>query len=54
MKKIYGDPEDLVATIKSWGITKVEFIRTCDEEFVPRTMKIPFLLGSIAIIAGEK
>jgi ubiquinone/menaquinone biosynthesis C-methylase UbiE len=54
IKKIYGDPDDLVATIKSWGITKVEFIRTCDEKFVPRALKNPIFLGSMAIIAGEK
>jgi SAM-dependent methyltransferase len=54
VRKIYGDPDDLIAAIKSWGIDKVEFIRTCDEEFVPRALKLPLFLGTTAIIAGEK
>jgi len=54
VRKIYGDPDDLIAAIKSWGITNVEFIRTCDEEFVPRALKLPLFLGTTAIIAGEK
>jgi ubiquinone/menaquinone biosynthesis C-methylase UbiE len=54
VRKIYGDPDELVAAIKSWGTTNVEFIRTCDEEFVPRALKLPLFLGTTAIIAGEK
>jgi SAM-dependent methyltransferase len=54
VKKIYGNPDDLVAAIKSWGISKVEFVRTCDAEFIPRALKLPLFLGTIAIIAGEK
>jgi ubiquinone/menaquinone biosynthesis C-methylase UbiE len=54
VRKIYGDPDELIEAIKSWGITNVEFIRTCDEEFVPLALKIPLFLGTMAIIAGEK
>ncbi|MDG6222479.1 MAG: class I SAM-dependent methyltransferase [Candidatus Bathyarchaeota archaeon] len=54
IKKIYGNPDDLIATIKSWGINKVEFIKTRDDPFIPRPLKLPLFLGSMAIIAGEK
>ena len=54
VKKIYGNPDDLIATIRSWGISKVEFIKTRDAEFIPRALKLPLFLGTIAIIAGEK
>ena len=54
VKQIYGNPDDLIDTIKSWGINKVELIRTRDKEFVPRALKIPLFLGTMAIIAGEK
>jgi len=54
VKQIYGDPEELVETIKSWGINKVEFIKTRDAKFIPRLLKIPLFLGTIAVIAGEK
>jgi ubiquinone/menaquinone biosynthesis C-methylase UbiE len=54
VKHLYGNKDEVVDVIKSWGITKVKLIKTRDEEFVPRAMKIPFILGSMAIIAGEK
>jgi ubiquinone/menaquinone biosynthesis C-methylase UbiE len=54
VKSIYGTPEDLLADIKSWGIAKVELVKTCDERFVPRALKLPLFLGTMAIIAGEK
>jgi SAM-dependent methyltransferase len=54
MKPTYGDPEDLVRTIKSWGIEKVEFIDTHDEAFIPGPLKLAFMVGTIGIITGEK
>src|SRR4030042_3999402 len=53
-KKFYGNPEDLIAIIKSWGISKVEFVRTRDADFIPWVLRLPLLLGAMAIIAGEK
>jgi SAM-dependent methyltransferase len=54
VKKIFGETEDLVETIKSWGITKVEFIQTRDADFIPQALKLPFMLGNIGLIRGEK
>lgn len=54
VKKIYGNTDELLATIKSWDISKVELIKTCDAQFIPRALKLPLFLGTIAIIAGEK
>jgi SAM-dependent methyltransferase len=54
MKPTYGNPEDLVRTIKSWGIEKVEFIDTHDEAFIPGPLKLAFMVGTIGIITGEK
>jgi ubiquinone/menaquinone biosynthesis C-methylase UbiE len=54
LKQVYGTPEELVATIKSWGIAKVEFIETRNEPFIPAALKLPFMVGRIAIIRGEK
>ena len=53
-KTLYGDPDDLVATIKGWGIEKVEFIETKDLVFIPRLLKAPFFFGSMAMLRGEK
>lgn len=54
VKQFYGETDDLVKTIKSWGIAKVEFVKTRDAEFIPQALKLPFILGSIGIIKGEK
>ena len=54
VKQFYGDTQDLVETIKSWGISKVEFVQTRDADFIPQALKLPFMLGSMGIIKGEK
>jgi len=54
IKRMYGDPDALVTTIKSWGTTKVEFIQTRNSLFIPRLLKAPFILGTMAMIRGEK
>jgi ubiquinone/menaquinone biosynthesis C-methylase UbiE len=54
VKQLFGDIDDLLETIKSWGISKVEFVQTRDADFIPRALKLPFILGTIGIISGEK
>jgi SAM-dependent methyltransferase len=54
IKQIYGETDDLVKTIESWGITEVEFVQTRDAEFIPQALKLPFMLGTMGIIKGEK
>lgn len=53
-KQVYGDVDELLAEIRSWGVSKVELIITRDADFVPAALKLPFMLGNIAIVAGEK
>jgi SAM-dependent methyltransferase len=53
-RRMYGDTEDLVKTIRSWGIRKVKFIETRNSAFIPRALKLSFMLGTMGIIAGEK
>ncbi len=40
LKQVYGDVDELVATIKSWGITKVEFIETRNAAFYPSCFEV--------------
>jgi len=54
IKQLFGDINDLITTIKSWEISKVEFVQTRDEDFIPRSLKLPFILGNIGLIRGEK
>jgi SAM-dependent methyltransferase len=54
MKRVYGDIDDLTATVRSWGIRKVEFVRTRNLVFIPLALRLPFMLGTMSIITGEK
>jgi len=54
MKQTYGNVDDLIGGIRSWGLRRVEFVRTRDVPFIPTALKLPFMVGTIGIIAGEK
>jgi SAM-dependent methyltransferase len=54
LQRVYGDPQELLATIRGWGVSKVEFVETRSAPFIPGALKLPFMVGTIAIIAGEK
>jgi SAM-dependent methyltransferase len=51
---VYGEIEDLMAIIESWGIQEVKFVDTSQHSFIPRAMKLPFMVGKICIIHGKK
>ena len=53
-KMIYGDVDDLLETIKSWGIDSVEFVDTSVSDFIPKALRLPFMLGTIGILHGRK
>ena len=53
-KHMYGEMDDLIAALKSWGIAKVTFVKTDSALFIPRALKLPFMVGPIGILYGEK
>jgi SAM-dependent methyltransferase len=53
-RRIYGDVEQLLATIRGWGIEEVSFVATCESEFIPKALKLPFMLGTAGILFGTK
>ncbi len=54
LKQLFGDINDLTETIKSWGVSKVEYVQTRDADFILQALKLPFILGTMGIIKGEK
>lgn len=54
LKSVYGEIDDLIETIKSWGIEEVEFVDTSNSDFIPGALKSPMMLGRIGIIHGKK
>jgi SAM-dependent methyltransferase len=53
-KQVYGEPDELLGIIRSWGITEVALIHTNNLAFIPTVLKLPFMLGTIGVIAGRK
>jgi len=53
-EKIYGEIEDLLKTIRDWGIEEVRFTGTADLVDIPRLLRVPGMLGEIGIIYGKK
>lgn len=53
-EKIYGELEDLLKTIRDWGIEEVHFTNTADLVNISRILRIPGMLGEIGIIYGKK
>jgi ubiquinone/menaquinone biosynthesis C-methylase UbiE len=54
LKRRFGDVDDLVAMIKSWGIKEAAFVNTSDSQFIPKALRLPFMVGRIGIIYGKK
>lgn len=54
LKRVYGDPDELVRTVQGWGTQHVEFISTRDAPFIPRPLRLPFMVGTLGILKGTK
>ena len=53
-KRVYGEVDDLLQTIRSWGIERVDFVNTSDSEFIPKGLRLPFMVGTMGILHGRK
>ena len=53
-KAVYGETDELLSTIRSWGVSRAELVRTSDAPFIPKALRLPFMIGRIGIIKGEK
>jgi hypothetical protein len=53
-KRLYGATEQLLATVKGRGIAGVQIGRTSDTSFIPGALRVPFMVGTMAVISGRK
>jgi SAM-dependent methyltransferase len=53
-KQVYGQVDDLLEAIRSWGIETVSFVDTSESHFVPKALKLPFMVGTAGILYGRK
>jgi len=54
VKRVYGEVDDLLETIRSWGVESVEFLDTSHSDFIPKALRLPFMVGAIGILHGKK
>ena len=54
VKRYFGEVNDLIAIINGWGIKEVAFADTSNSEFIPKPLRLPFMVGRIGIIYGKK
>jgi SAM-dependent methyltransferase len=54
VKRFYGQVDDLLETIRSWGVEDVHFVDTSHADFVSKPLRLPFMVGSTGIIYGTK
>jgi SAM-dependent methyltransferase len=54
LKPIYGEMDELLETIRSWGVAEVAFADTSQVDFIPTALKLPFMVGKIGIIYGRR
>ena len=53
-KQVYGETDDLLNTIRSWGVERVDLVDTSVSDFIPKILKLPFMLGTAGILYGRK
>ena len=50
----YPDINELIELIKNSGVNSINFINTSKSHFIPRTLKLPFMVGTMGILYGTK
>jgi len=53
-KAVFGDPDALLRQVRDWGVERAEIIPTNRSKFIPSALKLPFMVGTIAILKGRK
>ena len=53
-RQVYGKTERLLEAIKGWGVETVELVDTSGSAFIPRALKLPFMLGTVGILHGRR
>jgi len=54
IEKYYGKRNDLLDLMNHWGAGQVEFIESRNAPFIPKALKLPFMVGTLAMLVGQK
>jgi ubiquinone/menaquinone biosynthesis C-methylase UbiE len=54
IREAYGDLYDLLETLRNSGIERVEYLDTGTSDFIPRPLRLPFMVGTMGLLYGKK
>jgi SAM-dependent methyltransferase len=54
IKRYYGTPDELTVAVKAMGAKEARFVDTSTASFIPKALKLPFMIGTLGLIYGEK
>jgi ubiquinone/menaquinone biosynthesis C-methylase UbiE len=54
LKPYFGEMDELAARLRESGIQEVHFEDTSKAPFIPKALKLPFMLGTVGILYGVK
>ncbi len=54
IQQYFGKTDDLVAFLQEYGVQGVRFEDTSKEPYIPKVLKLPFMVGTIGILSGVK
>ena len=52
--RFFGSPEEIVQTMRGWGVENVELSATKDSALIPAALKLPFMVGTLGLLTGKK
>lgn len=53
-KRAYGGAEEVLEAVRECGVEQVTLVPTRDSAPIPRVLRVPFMLGTLAIVKGIK
>ena len=53
-KSLYGEMDDLLATIRGWGVEEANYADSRNSAKVPLLLRVPLMLGQMGLIYGKK
>ena len=54
LKSYFGTPDELTAAVQAMGVQEVHFENTSTAPFIPKALKLPFMLGTAGVLKGRK
>ena len=54
LKSAYGTVDELLAAVRGWGVSSVDYADTGRSAFIPMALRLPFMVGTMGVLHGKK